>query len=80
MQAFRDQALASCIHDGGVVACPAEAVWGLSCHPFSEPAVGHILELKQRPVSKRFDYRRSRPVDVGAGIGVITQRPIAAFE
>lgn len=52
VQAFRDSALASCIQDGGVVACPAEAVWGLSCNPFSEQAVRHILELKQRPVSK----------------------------
>ena len=52
MHAFRDAALASCIRDGGVVSCPAEAVWGLSCDPFSELAVRHILELKQRPAAK----------------------------
>lgn len=52
MQAFRNSALASCIHDGGVIACPAEAVWGLSCDPFNEHAVRHILELKQRPMAK----------------------------
>ncbi|MFV8818927.1 L-threonylcarbamoyladenylate synthase [Haliea sp. E17] len=36
----------------GVVACPTEAVWGLSCDPQSERAVGRVLELKQRPVEK----------------------------
>lgn len=37
---------------GGVVACPTEAVWGLSCDPDNEGAVARILELKRRPVSK----------------------------
>lgn len=51
-QPFRTAALASTINHGGVVACPAEAVWGLSCSPFSEQAVEHILELKHRPMHK----------------------------
>jgi L-threonylcarbamoyladenylate synthase len=37
---------------GGVVACPTEAVWGLSCNPWDERAVMRLLELKRRPVSK----------------------------
>lgn len=37
---------------GGVVACPTEAVWGLSCDPFSAGAVQRLLQLKRRPVSK----------------------------
>ena len=37
---------------GGVVAIPAEAVWGLSCDPFNESAVNRLLELKQRSVAK----------------------------
>lgn len=40
------------VESGGVVACPAEAVWGLSCNPFSAPAVMALLELKERPVHK----------------------------
>jgi len=36
----------------GVVACPTEAVWGLSCDPYDSLAVGRLLQLKQRPVSK----------------------------
>ena len=34
------------------MACPAEGVWGLSCNPFDELAVQHLLALKQRPVHK----------------------------
>lgn len=37
---------------GGVVACPTEAVWGLSCDPFSSIAVRRLLQLKNRPQSK----------------------------
>jgi L-threonylcarbamoyladenylate synthase len=37
---------------GGVIACPTEAVWGLSCDPLSETAVASLLELKRRPRSK----------------------------
>lgn len=40
------------LHDGGVIACPTEAVWGLSCDPFDERAVAHLLKLKRRPVDK----------------------------
>ncbi len=36
----------------GVVACPTEAVWGLSCDPDSEAAVRRLLGLKRRPVEK----------------------------
>lgn len=36
----------------GVVACPTEAVWGLSCDPDSAAAVERLLMLKQRPVAK----------------------------
>ena len=36
----------------GVVACPTEAVWGLSCDPDNEVAVNKILALKNRPVAK----------------------------
>ena len=37
---------------GGVVACPTEAVWGLSCNPFDDEAVMEILALKRRPADK----------------------------
>ena len=40
------------LQSGAVIACPTEAVWGLSADPGSEPAVQQILDLKQRPVEK----------------------------
>lgn len=42
----------SAIENAGVVACPTEAVWGLSCDPDSEQAVSRLLSLKNRPVDK----------------------------
>lgn len=43
---------ASELRRGAVVACPTEAVWGLSCDPLNERAVSALLALKQRPVGK----------------------------
>jgi L-threonylcarbamoyladenylate synthase len=38
--------------NGGVVAYPTEAVWGLGCDPWSKTAVQKILRLKNRHVDK----------------------------
>ena len=40
------------IREGGVVAAPTEAVYGLSCDPWNEAAVKKLLELKQRNVAQ----------------------------
>ena len=40
------------MRQGGVVAHPTEAVWGLACDPFSETAVDYLLSIKGRPVEK----------------------------
>jgi L-threonylcarbamoyladenylate synthase len=40
------------IRSGGIVACPTEAVYGLSCDPWNEDAVMRLLALKQRDVSR----------------------------
>lgn len=37
---------------GGVIACPTEAVWGLSCDPYDAFAVARLLRLKSRPFAK----------------------------
>ena len=37
---------------GGVLAYPTEAVWGLGCDPFNHHAIETLLQLKQRPVDK----------------------------
>ena len=49
---FRTDALAAFISQGGVIAAPAEAVWGLSCDPFSLTAVEQLLAMKRRSVTK----------------------------
>lgn len=43
---------AQTLKQGGVIAYPTEAVWGLGCDPFNEHAVNEILRIKQRPVEK----------------------------
>ncbi|MEO6138284.1 MAG: Sua5/YciO/YrdC/YwlC family protein, partial [Luteimonas sp.] len=40
------------LHQGGLLAYPTEAVWGLGCDPFCEAAVLRLLALKQRAVDK----------------------------
>lgn len=44
--------VAEILRNGGVVAYPTEAVWGLGCDPFNQQAVQRILTLKSRPVEK----------------------------
>ncbi len=39
---------ARCIHGGGIVAYPTEAVFGLGCDPLNPAAVQNLLALKQR--------------------------------
>ncbi|TNF94288.1 MAG: threonylcarbamoyl-AMP synthase [Gammaproteobacteria bacterium] len=39
---------AHCINQGGIVAYPTEAVYGLGCDPLNEQAVMRLLGIKQR--------------------------------
>jgi L-threonylcarbamoyladenylate synthase len=49
---LRLQSAVRALAEGGVVACPTEAVWGLSCDPDNADAVMRLLALKQRPLGK----------------------------
>jgi L-threonylcarbamoyladenylate synthase len=40
------------LREGGVIAYPTEAVWGLGCDPLQEAAVQRVLAIKQRDVAK----------------------------
>lgn len=42
----------TCLQQGGVIAYPTEAVYGLGCDPSNLPAVARLLQLKQRPADK----------------------------
>jgi L-threonylcarbamoyladenylate synthase len=41
---------AQCLRDGGIIAYPTEAVYGLGCDPGNETAVRRLLALKNRPI------------------------------
>lgn len=49
---MRLQLAVQALSAGGVIACPTEAVWGLSCDPDNGRAVRRLLALKRRPVAK----------------------------
>ena len=49
---FRIQQSVRILADGGVLACPTEAVWGLSCDPWNEHSVQRLLTMKSRPWQK----------------------------
>lgn len=40
------------LSNGGIIAYPTEAVYGLGCDPFNRFAVEDLLRLKQRPMDK----------------------------
>lgn len=40
------------VNEGGVIAYPTEAVWGLGCDPWNEQAVHRLLAIKRRPMHK----------------------------
>lgn len=50
--AFRLRAAVAALYRGGIIACPTEAVWGLSCDPDDEDAVLRLLALKRRRLAK----------------------------
>lgn len=45
-------AAVTCLKNGGVIAYPTEAVFGLGCDPNDQHALQKLLELKQRDPSK----------------------------
>ena len=52
METFRLAQAGQVIRNGGVVAYPTEAVYGLGCNPLDAKAVYRLLALKRRPVEK----------------------------
>lgn len=52
MTPFQLRSAARILRDGGIVAYPTEAVWGLGCDPLNGDAVKRLLDLKSRAPSK----------------------------
>ncbi|WP_346795710.1 L-threonylcarbamoyladenylate synthase [Halomonas sp. Bachu 37] len=40
------------LRNAGVIACPTEAVWGLSCDPDNDEALAKLMRLKERDPAK----------------------------
>ncbi|RJG12701.1 tRNA threonylcarbamoyladenosine biosynthesis protein RimN [Pseudomonas cavernicola] len=52
VSSWRVQQVARVVRNGGVIAYPTEAVWGLGCDPWNAEAVERLLALKVRPIDK----------------------------
>lgn len=52
ISSWRVKRAAKKVREGGVIAYPTEAVWGLGCDPWNEDAVYRLLAIKARPVEK----------------------------
>ena len=52
MNNWHIQLAAKAIKNGGVIAYPTEAMYGLGCSPWDEHAIQRLIELKRRPLNK----------------------------
>lgn len=52
MKNWRIRQAVKTLNQGGVIAYPTEAVYGLGCNPWDDEAVLRLLAIKQRPWSK----------------------------
>lgn len=70
---------AQVLRQGGVIAHPTEAVWGLACDPFSEAAVQRLLDLKGRPREKGLILISSDPAHFSRLLAPLTPELQARF-
>ena len=49
---FQLRHAASMLLHGGVIICPTDTIYGLSCDPYNAQAVARLFEIKQRPPDK----------------------------
>ena len=52
VSAFNIRKAALAVKQGGIIAYPTEAVYGLGCDPYQRSSVYQLLKLKNRPVEK----------------------------
>lgn len=52
MNKFAIHQAASILQEGGIIAYPTEAVFGLGCDPLNEKALEKLLQIKNRPAHK----------------------------
>lgn len=66
------------LKEGGIVAYPTEAVYGLGCDPFNPAAVHHLLKIKQRPVYKGLILIAADWNDVASLVETVEPQKLAA--
>ncbi|RJS91286.1 tRNA threonylcarbamoyladenosine biosynthesis protein RimN [Salinisphaera sp. Q1T1-3] len=83
MQAFRLRRAAHALAAGGVIAHPADGVWGLAADAYDAVAVDRILTLKQRDVSRGLIVIAADPAHlaplVAPDAGSAWQRAVASW-
>ena len=80
---FQLRQAARVLTNGGIVAYPTEAVYGLGCDPLNGFAVERLLALKRRPLGKGLilvaaDLQQLRPY-IGLGEKEIPNRVLASW-
>ena len=65
------------LDNGGIVAYPTEAVYGLGCEPLDPVAVMRLLALKRRPVEKGLILIASDLVQLEAYIEPLSKRDLS---
>jgi L-threonylcarbamoyladenylate synthase len=71
---------AAVVLEGGVIAYPTEAVWGLGCDPFDPVAVERVLALKRRAVSKGLIVVAADMEQIGGLLEGLTSAQIARLK
>ncbi len=65
------------LQQGGVIAYPTEAVYGLGCDPFNHDAVARILTIKNRSIKKGFILIASEWMQVQRFVETIDPKALA---
>lgn len=65
-----------CIEDGGIIAYPTEAVFGLGCDPFDAQAVLRLLRIKRRALEQGLILIGARFEHLAPFIGTIERRAL----
>lgn len=68
------------IENGGVIAYPTEAVWGLGCDPWCDYAVFDLLQMKQRPWQKGLILVASDMMQVAPLLDHLTKTQLSKLE
>ena len=73
------QQAVNALRQGGIIAYPTEAVWGLGCDPFHREAFNRLLDLKQRPADKGVILVASNEQQLGTLTAGLSEQQLAVL-